>query len=134
MSWNSEYKEEEIVKDHTKPLKKIWDNLMPTSYPYVIEFNTNKVVEVKQLKKMGPYSMNEHFIDYDCSAIIDSKPLVDLGWNGGPISNELAKKAYGELYFHDFRLKMNELMKYAGLNFSNFDSGGNIDAKASDIL
>ena len=38
MSWSEEYKESEIVEDHTRVLSKIWDNLMPTTYPYVLEF------------------------------------------------------------------------------------------------
>ena len=46
MSWSEEYKESEIVEDHTRVLSKIWDNLMPTTYPHVLEFRTNKAVEV----------------------------------------------------------------------------------------
>jgi hypothetical protein len=133
MGWNSEYKQEEIVADYTKPLKKIWDSLMPTSYPYVLEFETHKVVEVKQVRSIGPYSMVENFIDYDCSLTIDNQPLIDLGWDGGNISAEMTKKAYGELYFHELRAKMTELMKYAGLKFSSFDAGGTLNAKAKEI-
>jgi len=29
MGWSKDYSEDEIVGDYTKPLKKIWDNLMP---------------------------------------------------------------------------------------------------------
>ena len=54
MSWYAQYKESEIVEDHTKGLSKIWDNLMPKTYPYVLEFNTNKAVEVHKVSKMGP--------------------------------------------------------------------------------
>lgn len=133
MSWTSDYKEEDVVADYTKPLKKIWDNLMPTSYPYVLDFNTHKVVEVKQTKQIGPYTSVENFIDYDCSVTIDNRPLLELGWDGGKISGELAKKAYGELYFHELRAKMVELMKYAGLKFSTFDAGGNLNANAKDL-
>ena len=45
----------------------------------------------------------------------------------------MAKKAYGELYFLELRAKMVELMKYAGLKFSTFDAGGNLNAKAKDL-
>lgn len=133
MSWNSEYKKEEIVADYTKPLKRIWDTLMPTSYPYVLDFETHKAVEVKQVKSIGPYSMSENFIDYDCSVTIDNQPLLDIGWDGGQITDEMAKKAYGELYFLELRAKMVELMKYAGLKFSTFDAGGNLNAVAKDL-
>ena len=45
MSWYEFYDESEIIADHTKGLSKIWDNLMPTTYPYVLEFKTKRAVE-----------------------------------------------------------------------------------------
>ena len=71
MSWSDEYKESEIVEDYTKGLSKIWDNLMPETYPYVLEFTTNKAVEVNKIKRVGPYHINEKFIDYDCHVLVD---------------------------------------------------------------
>ena len=127
MSWNNEYEESEVINDWTRPLKKIWDNLMPVSYPYILEFETKKVVEVKQKKYIGPYSHTEHFIDYDCYLKVDNKPLIDVGWDGGKITKKLVDEAYGEMYFHDMREKMRELSKFAGLRFSNFDMGGNLN-------
>ena len=133
MGWESEYKEEEIKRDYTKVLSKIWDNLMPDSYPYVLEFKTNKAVEVFMVKKMGPYHMNENFIDYDCSVVVDNQPLINLGWDGkGKISKELTEKAYGKNYFHDMRMKLVELAKYAGINYSQFDFGGELHARTID--
>jgi hypothetical protein len=134
MSWSEKYEESDIIDDHTKVLSKIWDNLMPKTYPYVLEFKTNKAVEVNKVKKMGPYHMNEKFIDYDCYVLIDKEPLVKIGWNGnGDISEEMSHKAYGELYFHDMRSKMVELSKYAGLRInSSFDFGGELDANVKD--
>jgi len=132
MGWTSEYEEKDIVKDYTKTLSKVWDNLMPLSYPYVLEFKTNKSVEVLVKRKMGPYTMSENFIDYDCDVIIDKTPLIENGWDGGPINKEMVDKCYGELYFHDLRVKMVELSQYAGLKFSTFDAGGTIDAKTND--
>jgi hypothetical protein len=130
MSWYAEYKESEIVEDHTKGLSKIWDNLMPTTYPYVLEFNTNKAIEVNKVSKMGPYHINERFIDYDCHVVVDKGPLDKIGWDGnGEVSREMTDEAYGENYFHDMRIKMVELSKYAGLGIkSSFDFGGNLDA------
>jgi hypothetical protein len=130
MSWFAEYKESEVVEDHTKGLSKIWDNLMPTTYPYVLEFKTNKAVEVHKITKMGPYHINEKFIDYDCYVLIDDEPLIKSGWSKGEtISKEDADKAYGQNYFHDMRVKMVELSKYAGLGIkSSFDFGGHLDA------
>ena len=134
MSWSGDYKEEDIVKDYTKPLSKIWDNLMPTTYPYVLEFKTNRATEVKLKKAIGPYHMEENFIDYNCDVVIDKTPLIKNGWDGGKISKELVKESYGELYFHGLRVKMVELMKYAGLKFSTFDAGGEINAHTNDQL
>ena len=130
MSWYSEYNESEVVEDHTKGLSKIWDNLMPATYPYVLEFRTNKAVEVHKITKMGPYHINEKFIDYDCYVLIDDEPLIKSGWNKGEvISKEDADKAYGHEYFHNMRVKMVELSKYAGLGIqSSFDFGGHLDA------
>jgi hypothetical protein len=133
MGWTEEYDKKNIVADYTKPLKKIWDTLMPTSYPYIIDFDTDKAVEVKLKRSIGPYNMEENFIDYECSVTIDNQPLLDIGWDGGPITDEMAKKAYGELYFLELRAKMVELMKYAGLKFSTFDAGGVLNAKAKDL-
>jgi hypothetical protein len=134
MSWYEFYDESEIVADHTKSLSKIWDNLMPTTYPHVLEFKTKKAVEVNKVQKMGPYSMTERFIDYDCYVLIDRQPLVKIGWDfDGSIPGEVAKKAYGENYFHDMRMKMVELSKYAGLRItSQFDFGGKLDAHVND--
>jgi len=134
MSWSAEYKESEIVEDYTKVLSKIWDNLMPETYPYVLEFRTNRAVEVNKVNKIGPYHMNERFIDYDCYVLIDSGPLKKIGWTKGEsISKEDADKAYGELYFHNMRIKMVELSKYAGLKInSSFDFGGELDANVKD--
>jgi len=134
MSWSAEYKESEIVADYTKVLSKIWDNLMPTTYPYVLKFRTNKAVEVNKVNKIGPYHMNERFIDYDCYVLIDDEPLEKIGWNKDEtISKEDADKAYGDLYFHEMRVKMVELSKYAGLKInSSFDFGGHLDANVGD--
>jgi len=134
MGHSSEYKPEDVVNDFTKPVSKIWDNLMPSSYPHVLEFKTNKVVEVKQKKHVGPYHMTEHFIDADVDVIIDRKPLEDLGSDGKEeIDKVLTAKAYGPEYFYDMRNEMRSLLKYAGLNFYNFDFGGPINAKVNEI-
>lgn len=134
MSWYEEYKESEIVEDHTKGLSKIWDNLMPTTYPYVLEFNTNKAIEVNKVSKMGPYHINERFIDYDCHVVVDKEPLIKIGWDGkGEVSREMTDEAYGENYFHDMRIKLVELSKYAGLKVnSSFDFGGQLHATVKD--
>jgi hypothetical protein len=78
--------------------------------------------------------MTENFIDFDCFVTIDNKPLVDFGWDGGPISLEMAKEAYGDLYFHDMRGVMVELMIYAGIKFSQFDFGGDLKIDVKDLV
>jgi len=134
MSWSEEYKESEIVEDHTKVLSKIWDNLMPTTYPYVLEFRTNKAVEVYKIKKMGPYNADEKFIDYDCYVLVDKEPLVKVGWDGdSTVSEEMTIKAYGKSFFLNMRRHMVDLSKYAGLKLnSSFDFGGHLDANVKD--
>jgi hypothetical protein len=107
---------------------------MPSTYPHILEFKTKKAVEVNKVQKMGPYSITERFIDYDCYVLIDKEQLVRIGWEGkGVISEPMAKAAYGENYFQDMRNKMVELSKYAGLKIlSSFDFGGKLDAHIND--
>ena len=134
MGWEAEYKESEIVEDHTQVLSKIWDNLMPATYPYVLEFKTKKAVEIHKVKKMGPYHMTERYIDYDCYVLIDGEPLHEIGWTSKrPITKQESTKAYGGNYFDEMRFKMVELSKYAGLGIkSSFDFGGQLIANVED--
>ena len=133
MGWTADYIEEDVVSDLTKPLKKIWDNLMPKVFPHILEFDTKRVSEVNMANRVGPYTAYDHFIDYECYVKIDNKPLIENGWDGGKITEDLAKKSYGELYFHDLRGKMAALTKYTGKQFSNFDAGGEIQFDVDDI-
>ena len=134
MGWSQDYNEYEIVNDYTNTLSKIWDNLMPLSFPYVLEFKTMKAVEVFQRKEMGPYHMNENFIDYICKVKVDNKPLYENGWNGKDrLKKDLVDKSYGENYFYDMRQKLVSLSVYAGLNFSHFDFGGKLTANAKEL-
>ena len=82
---------------------------------------------------MGPYSRTERFLDYDCEVLIDNKPVVKIGWDGGEISKEMADEAYGENYFFNLRSKLVDLSKYAGLNFNQFDFGGKLRASVNDL-
>lgn len=134
MGWTEKYAEDEIVFDWTKSLSKVWDNLMPEVYPFVLKFETHKAVEVHHRMQMGPYHMDEQFIDYDCSVEVDGKPLFDAGWNGkDQITKKLADQAYGENYFFNMRHKLVELSPYAGLKFSNFDMGGDLKVTVEDL-
>ena len=130
MSYSEKFNESDIVEDHTKVLSKIWDNLMPRTYPHVLEFTTNKAVEVLKIKKLGPYHMEGRFIHYDCHVLIDKEPLVNIGWNiNDDISDEMVDKAYGKNYFYNMKIKLIELSKYAALKIhSSFDFGGELDA------
>ena len=35
MGWSENYNDYDVVKDYTKSLKKIWDNLIPETYPHI---------------------------------------------------------------------------------------------------
>ena len=119
--------DDDIVIDRTDSVKKIWDSVMST-FPNIINFDTKGVKEIKHVKRMGPYHMDEHDIKYDVSVFLDRKPLIDIGWNGkDEISGEMIKKAYGNDYFDDMRQRMHELLKYVGISgFSQFDFEGDI--------
>ena len=133
MSRSSEYKEEDVVADHTKVLSKLWDTMMPSTYPYVLKFKTNMAKEVYTTHKIGPYSRSERFLDFDVNVIMDAKPLFDNGWNGeDDITTEMADKAYGFDYFSDMRRAMSKLMLYVGLKFSITSIDGNIVANVDN--
>lgn len=134
MGHTDKFKPEEVVADYTEVVSKLWDNVMPTHYPHILDFKTNKVLEVKHVERMGPYSMTEHFIHHDVNVLIDNSPLVDIGWNGvESISNDMVKRAYGDNYFYDMRNEMLKLLQYVGINFSHFDFGGPIHASVKDL-
>ena len=129
-----DFKEEDVVADHTKVLSKLWDTMMPSTYPYVLEFKTNYAKEVYTTRKIGPYRSGERFLDFDVNVIMDSKPLFDNGWNGeDEITTQMADNAYGFNYFSGMRSAMSKLMPYVGLNFSITSVDGNIDANVKDI-
>ena len=129
-----DFKEEDVVADHTKILSKLWDTMMPSTYPYVLEFKTNYAKEIYTTHKIGPYRRSERFLDFDVNVIMDSKPLFDNGWNGeDEITTEMADKAYGFNYFSNMRGTMSKLMAYVGLSFSITSIDGNIDANVKDV-
>jgi hypothetical protein len=128
-----DFKEEDVVADHTRIISKLWDTLMPSTYPYVLEFKTNYAKEVYTTHKIGPYFRGDRFLDFDVNVIMDSKPLFDNGWNGeDEITTEMADKAYGFNYFSNMRGTMSKLLTYVGLSFSITSIDGNIDANVKD--
>jgi hypothetical protein len=128
-----DFKEEDVVADHTKIISKLWDTLMPSTYPYVLEFKTNYAKEVYTTHKIGPYRRGDRFLDFDVNVIMDSKPLFDNGWNGeDEITTGMADKAYGFNYFSNMRGTMSKLLTYVGLSFSITSIDGNIDANVKD--
>jgi hypothetical protein len=128
-----DFKEEDVVADHTKVLSKLWDTMMPSTYPYVLKFKTNMAKEVHTTHKIGPYSRSERFLDFDVNVIMDAKPLYDIGWNGeDEITTEMADNAYGFNYFSNMRGTMSKLMPYVGLKFSITSIDGNIDANVDN--
>lgn len=133
MSRHTEYKEEDVVADHTRILSKLWDTAMPSTYPHVLKFKTNMVKEVHTTRRIGPYRSSEKFLDFDVNVLMDSKPLYDIGWNGeDEITDEMSEKAYGPNYFSGMRTEMSKLMLYVGLNFSVMSIDGNIEARAGN--
>jgi len=126
--------DDDIVVDHTKKVKKIWDMVMPQTYPYLIKFKTIGVKEVTHEKRMGPYSFKEHKVKFLAHVLMDSNPLVNAGWDGETkIDEPLLIKAYGKDYFIKMREQMRDLLGYIGLgNFSNFDFEGHIQGAVNE--
>ena len=128
--WNDD---DEVI-DQTNKVKKIWDLVMPQTYPYIIRFKTIGVKEVTHTKRMGPYSFTEHKIKFLAHVLMDSTPLVNAGWDGeSKIDDKLLMKAYGKEYFSKMREEMRSMLKYIGLGkFSNFDFGGHIQGTVNE--
>ena len=116
------------VIDQTKRVKKIWDTIMPETYPHIKKFDTEGVKEVEHIQRMGPYHMTERKIKFKVKVTLDSKPLKEIGWSENEeISNEMITKAYGKDYFYEMRNSMRRLLSYVGLDkYSNFDFVGDI--------
>jgi hypothetical protein len=138
MSWTDtfkvDFKEDDVVADYTKILSKLWDNIMPSSYPYILEFKTKSAKEVHQKRKIGPYRRTDNFFYCDVLVIMDSKPLHDNGWDGkSEVDEKMVDKCYGDNYFHGMRTEMKDLMKYVGLEVSVFDFRAAIDAEVKDV-
>ena len=127
-----EFSENEIVADHTEPLKKIWNLVLPKIYPHVLDLETSWAFEVEKDRYIGPYKSKERKLYYKLFVTLDNKPLLDSGWKGEKVSKELANKAYGEKYFFDLYEKLRHLAKYAGVDFSNFDMEGDVIARVED--
>lgn len=127
------WKEEDTVIDYTDTAKKIWDEMMPKTYPHIKKFITKGVKEVEGRDKLGPYHMDYHKMIYSVFVEIDAEPMRRIGWTPKEkITKEIWQKAYGKDYFNEMRHRMRELIGYLGLKFSNFDFKGDVDAKTSD--
>lgn len=122
------WEDKDEVIDHTKKVKRLWDTIMPETYPYIKKFDTIGVKEVKHIQRMGPYHMTERKIKFKVEIILDSEPLRKLSWSEDEkITDEMLKDAYGKDYFYEMRHKMHSLLSYIGLDkFSNFDFVGDI--------
>lgn len=120
--------EDDVVVDHTRKVKKIWDTIMPEYYPYVLEFNTIGVKWVEHEVKIGPLRGRDSDLKYKVDVTISIKPLVDSGWTEDTeLTWDIFKKAYGDLYDNDLRNAMRELLPHVGLkNISHFDFEGDL--------
>ena len=122
------WSDDDVVVDHTQKVKRIWDLIMPETYPYIKKFDTIGVKEVTHRHRMGPYHMTERKIKFKVEVELDSEPLKKIGWvKDGEITKDMLKDAYGEQYFYEMRAKMLSLLPYVGLgNFGHFDFVGDI--------
>lgn len=117
--------DEDTVVDYTKPLKKLWDKLIPSSFPEITSFTTEGAKWVEHKKVLGPYHAWEEDLKFLVEIVLNQDPLIKLGWNGkDTISKELFNKAYGENFFYNVRQRMVEVAKHVGLNLSQFDLEG----------
>ena len=126
--------DKDIVIDHTKKVKKLWDLVIPETEKYIEKFTTNGVKWVEHKKLMGPYSMTEKHLKYDVDVVIDLEPLRNIGWDGEElITNEMFDKAYGKDFDYNLRNRMREILGYVGLgHIGRFDFKGDINYNGND--
>ena len=122
--WN----DEDQVVDETRKVKKIWDNVIPEMYPYVLKFETFGVAWVTHIKQMGPYTLTEKDLKFKAVATISVQPLKDIGFRkeDGPLNYKKFKEAYGEEYDYELRNLMRDLLKHVNIDVSHFDFEGDL--------
>ena len=115
------YTGEDVHEDFTKSLSKIWDNVIPESFPEILKFETESAIWVEHKKLLGPYSLWEEKMYVVVDLLLSSKPFYDHGWDG---KRTITQKDFNEVYNNDFfnklRERMYELAKYVGVRVNNF--------------
>jgi hypothetical protein len=126
--------DKDIIVDHTKKVKKLWDLVIPETEKYIEKFTTNGVKWVEHRKGLGPYHITEKNLKYDVDVVINLEPLRNIGWDGEElITNEMFDKAYGKDFDYNLRSRMREILGYVGLsNIGSFDFKGDINYMGDD--
>jgi len=116
------YSGEDIEKDYTKVLKKIWDLVIPENFPDVLKFDTEFAKWIEHKKYVGPYHMWDEKLYTQIKMDLNPKRFYETGWDGNtPATQEDFNKAYPPEFFSKIRETMRELAKYVGVNVSNLD-------------
>lgn len=116
------YSGEDIHTDYTDKLKKVWDNVIPKTFPNILEFDTKSAIWVEHKKTMGPYHIWEETMFAKVSLILSDKPFYKNGWDGKTtLTQEDFNKVYTKEFFMSLRERMYQLSKYLGLNLNNFN-------------
>jgi len=121
--------------DITQLVKKVWDEVIPQSYPFVEKFDTIKCSDVRKTEVLGgQFYMTKNFINYHVKVYINTKPLKDAGWKPDEkISEQLWKDVYGEDYFNNLKGEMVDLLGFVGVRKpDNFEFIGEIEAFTID--
>lgn len=131
---NFKYKDEDIVKDYTKLICPIWEEMIPMIVDGVIRFNCDKFLKIQKEKRIGPLSRTETTYFYKCIVEVNPKPLVNAGWDGNEkIEEEVLKKAYPLQFWDSIREEMIQLCSGVGLEVSYFDFKGDMQGLVKEI-
>jgi hypothetical protein len=124
--------DKDLVEDYTEPIKKLWDNLVPPSFPQIKSFETLGVKWVEHKETMGPYYRFEQNLKFLVKLELHISFLNDAGWkNGEKVSQKTFDTAYGENFLYNVRGRMLSLVKFVGMNLSQFDLEGDFNINAS---
>lgn len=124
------YSGEDRTFNYTEPLRKLWGSKLPQSLPYVENCETSYAIFNEHKVEMGPFYRWQDKLFIKVVITLNPKPLIEAGYQGEEqISESLFIKAYGNDFDYKIKGRMLQLVRYIGLNVSQFDLEGGLSYK-----
>ena len=127
--------DKDMVVDHTKEVKRLWDLVIPETEKYVKKFRTNGVKWVEHKTGFGgKFSITEKHLKFDVDVVVNMGPIRANGWDGKEeVTVEMFDNTYGKDFDYNLRNRMREILGYVGLgHVGSFDFKGDINYSGDD--